>query len=412
MFGSFRLPLSANTPQDLGLSSTFVVLPVAVLAVSSAVMLIGCDSKSTFLPPPPDGLRGAVSEDMIDLPAPGLEGASSGARSVEMILDHRDSIEIDGVMAAARTQAGIDKVRLRPKVLGDTDLPSHQVELVREAIARHPLALIVEPADPSDTRMAEVLQKAQGDGIPVVLVNRPLIATRSSASAAKNSSAPANAAGQAPSGMPDSASSRLLVLVAPPSFTQSARQLVASAIRNAQNAKLDPHGGAVLVANKFGDPFSHERSMAIRSALKDAGITTVEELSFPKSAELGARLLKEKLTTNSKLILVFAIDGLSTSAAKLAMSELIPDRLFVQSAFASDGNFADMTRVGDFAAVAAFAPNRIIRKAITTAVSLSQGRDVPTRVEVPIEVHDSDEKSSTPQSPVYYKVKSASKKGT
>ncbi len=93
------------------------------------------------------------------------------------------------------------------------------------------------------------------------------------------------------------------------------------------------------------------------------------------------------------------------------MSELIPDRLFVQSAFASDGNPADMTRAGDFAAVAAFAPNRVIRKAITTAVSLSQGRDVPARVEVPVEVHDSDEKSSTPQSPVYYKAKSASKKG-
>jgi ABC-type sugar transport system substrate-binding protein len=418
MFGYFRLPSSANAPKFLGLSRMFVVPAGAVLAVSSAMMLIGCDSKGTFLPPPPDGLRGAVSEDTIDVPAPGLEGASSGARSVEMILDHREPIEIDGVMAAARTQAGIDKVRLRAKVLGDADLPSHQVELVREAIARHPLALIVEPAEPCDTRMAEVLQKAQGDGIPVVLVNRPLAATSPNASAAtatddatKNSNVPTNATGPARSAMPESADSRLLVLVAPPSFTQSARQLVASTIRNAKNAHLDPHGGAVLLANKFVDPFTHERSIAIRNALKDAGITTVEELSFSKSADLGAKLLKEKLTTNSKLVLVFAIDGLGTSAARLAMSELIPDRLFVQSAFASDGNFADMTRAGDFAAVAAFAPNRVIRKAITTAVSLSQGRDVPARVEVPVEVHDSDEKASTPQSPVYYKAKSASKKG-
>jgi ABC-type sugar transport system substrate-binding protein len=411
MFGYFRLPLSANTPKVPGLSRMFVVLAGAILAVSSAMILIGCDSKSTFLPPPPDGLRGAMSEDTIDVPAPGLEGASSGARSVEMILDHRDPIEIDGVMSAARTQAGIDTVRLRPKLLGDADLPSHQVELVSEAIARHPLALIVEPSDPSDTRMAEVLQKAQGDGIPVVLVNRPLIATSSNASAARNSSVPTNAAGQAPSGMPDSPRSRLLVLVAPPSFTQSARQLVASTIRNAKNAQLDPHGGAVLLANKFVDPFAHERSTAIRDALKDAGITTVEEISFSKSADLGAKLLKEKLATNSKLVLVFAIDGLSTSAARLAMSELIPDRLFVQAAFASDGNYADMTRVGDFAAVAAFAPNRVIRKAITTAVSLSQGHDMPARIEVPVEVYDSDEKSSTPQSPVYYKAKSASKKG-
>ena len=160
--------------------------PEPRLAVSSAIMSIGCDSSSTFLPPPPEGLRGAASEDTIDVPVPpGLEGASAGARSVEMILDRRDSTEIDGVIAAARMQAGIDKVKLRPKVLGDTDPPAHQVELVREAIARQPLALIVEPADPTDIQMAEALQKARADGIPVVLVNRPLSTSVSSAGAIK-----------------------------------------------------------------------------------------------------------------------------------------------------------------------------------------------------------------------------------
>ena len=97
------------------------------------------------------------------------------------------------------------------------------------------------------------------------------------------------------------------------------------------------------------------------------------------------------------------------------MSELIPDRLFVQSAFPSDGNGSctDMIRVGDFAAVAGFVPNRVVRKAITTAVSLSQGRSVPARVEVPVEVHDSDENSTTPQSPIYYKkTRSAAKAKT
>ena len=74
------------------------------------------------------------------------------------------------------------------------------------------------------------------------------------------------------------------------------------------------------------------------------------------------------------------------------MNELIPDRLFVQSAFAAEGKLGDMTRVGDFAAVAGFVPNRVIRKAIITAVSLSQGADVPGRVEVSVEVHDSRRK--------------------
>ncbi len=85
------------------------------------------------------------------------------------------------------------------------------------------------------------------------------------------------------------------------------------------------------------------------------------------------------------------------------MAQLIPDRLYVQAAFPSDGNYTDMIRIADFAAVAAYSPNRVVRKAISTAVSLSQGHSVPARVDVPVEFYDSDEKSTTPQSPVYYK---------
>ena len=44
-----------------------VVLAGAVLAVSAAFFSIGCDSNSTFLPPPPDGLRGSASDELIDL---------------------------------------------------------------------------------------------------------------------------------------------------------------------------------------------------------------------------------------------------------------------------------------------------------------------------------------------------------
>jgi ABC-type sugar transport system substrate-binding protein len=410
MFGHFRLPSSACKPQQPALPRLVVVLSAAALAVSTSLISIGCDSNSTFLPPPPDGLRDSASVDSIDLPAASaIEGTASGARSIEMILDRRDPSEITGVLTAARTQAGIDKVRLRPKVLGDAEPPSQQVELVREALARHPLALILEPADPSDARLAEALQKAQADGIPVVLLNRPLAAKAADAPP-KQSTAPKGAARPGPADTPESAGSSNLVLVAPPSFTQSARQLVASAIRNAKNARLDPQGGAVVLVNQIGDTFNQERATAIRNALKDAGIKTVEEISFSKSPDAGAKLLKQKLTANPKLVLVFAIDGLSTTASRQVMTELIPDRLFVQSAYASDGNYTDMIRIADFAAVAAFAPNRVVRKAISTAVSLSQGRSVPARVEVPVEVHDSDEKSTTPQSPVYYRAKSAAKK--
>ena len=47
-------------------------------------------------------------------------------------------------------------------------------------------------------------------------------------------------------------------------------------------------------------------------------------------------------------------------------------------------NYADMTTMIDVAAVAEFTPMRLLRKAITTAAALAQGKDVPSRVELPI----------------------------
>ena len=181
--------------------------------------------------------------------------------------------------------------------------PSQQVELVREAVARHPLALIVEPADPTDTRMAEAIQKAQADGIPVVLLNRPLATTASNADAAKatdaarkESTAPPAAARPGPSGTPLSTGPASLVLVAPPSFTESARQLVASAIRNAKNAKLDPKGGAVVRdQSQSATLFIRRANRRHPDRAQGQRNHHVEEISFSKSAEDGAKLLKEKL---------------------------------------------------------------------------------------------------------------------
>ena len=130
----------------------------------------------------------------------------------------------------------------------------------------------------------------------------------------------------------------------------------------------------------------------------------MEEISFSKSAEAGAKLLKEKLNANPKLVLVFAIDGLSTTAARQVMAELIPDRLYVQAAFAADGNYSRYDQGRRFrrsgrvsSRIGSCARRSPPRSACPRAAS------VPGRVEVPVEFFDSDEKSTTPQSPVYYK---------
>ena len=89
-------------------------------------------------------------------------------------------------LTAARTQAGMDKIKLKSTVLGSKDRPAHQVDQVREAVARNPLALIVELVDVTDFHMAEIFQEARQSGIPVVLLYRPLAPSASSTAATKS----------------------------------------------------------------------------------------------------------------------------------------------------------------------------------------------------------------------------------
>ncbi len=388
----------------------------AAFLAAAAIISIGCDSSSTFLPPPPDELRGSsvdqpTANANVPIP-PGLETASVGARSIELILDRRDPAQLEAYLAAARLQAGVARFKLRMTNLRQEDSPAKQVDLVREAVARDPLALILEPADPADRNLAEIVEKARQNGTPIVMLNWPLGEPSKSPETPKASGETAGktAAAKDATAGGTSAGVKPLVLVSPPKFTESGRKLVATAIRNTKAASLDPKGGAVIMISGSGDPFQKERIAAVRSALKQSGITTVEEISFSGPVDAGAKLLTAKLKANPKMAMVFSVDSQSTSASRQVMTELIPDRMFVQAAYAAEGNYGDMTRVGDFAAVAGFIPTALVRKAILTAVKLSQGMDMPSHVEVPVEVIESPEGSTTPQSPAFYKSRDAAKK--
>ena len=255
----------------------------ASLMVAAVALSTGCDSSSTFLPPPPDELRGASSDESsssVNVPIPrGLESASVGARSIELILGRHEPPELDAYIAAARLQAGVAKFKLRNMSLGTQDPPGKQLELVREAEARNPLALILEPADPSDSQLAEIIQKIRENGTPVVLLNRPLEAKGSKAVAPQDAKgAPGTSTGAKP-----------LVVITPPSFTESGRKLVAAVIRNTKNAQLDPKGGAVILISSIGDSFLPDRTAAIKNALKAQGITSVDEITFPRTIEVGRK---------------------------------------------------------------------------------------------------------------------------
>ncbi len=114
----------------------------AAFLAAAAIISIGCDSGSTFLPPPPDELRGSSVDQPsananVPIP-PGLDTASVGARSIELILDRRDPAQLEAYLAAARLQAGVARFKLRMTNLRQEDPPAKQVELVREALRAIP----------------------------------------------------------------------------------------------------------------------------------------------------------------------------------------------------------------------------------------------------------------------------------
>jgi ABC-type sugar transport system substrate-binding protein len=292
---------------------------------------------------------------------------------VALVLARHDPDDAEILRSAARAQAGYEKVKLDITMLGDQDLPAQQAGLVKDALARTPLAVILEPADTQDKHLAQAVTEVQRAGVPVIFLNRSI--------------SPA---------LLDAQASKPPILVGAPSFAASAQQLVESAIRNAKNGGLDPKRGAVLVINTVSDAFADERTSAIREALEKAGVDSksIEELRFAYKADLANKIVADGLKANTKAVLVFGLDSQCLPPIRQYTSQKeFTDHPFVIAGYVADERLNPYVQSGDFAGLAEFNSNRLIRKAVTAAASLAQGKDVPQHVEIPVEFRDSPPRS-------------------
>ncbi len=163
---------------DVGTKQTVkrsLLRPAGVLLLISAIwMSIGCDSDS-FVPPRPDELKGvAGAENDAGSGLAARAGVPASTKPIELILNRHSADETEFFKSAARTQAGIEKARIKLTFLGEKDSSTRQAELVREAVARRPPALVLELADPSDLALAKAVREAEDAGVPVILLGRPL----------------------------------------------------------------------------------------------------------------------------------------------------------------------------------------------------------------------------------------------
>jgi ABC-type sugar transport system substrate-binding protein len=335
----------------------------------------GCGTDS-FAPPPPNDLREVVAPT----PPQGVKTkAETGAKPIELILAPRDAEAAAATAHFARTQAGYDGVLVKTETLEQNRTPADQADRVEAAIKEKPPALILEPAAKPDPRLSKLVEEAGTAGIPVVIVGPPLPGVKEEASSKSGDKkrAPVVRIGSVP-------------------FQDTAKQLVASAIRVAKNAKVDPKGGAILIYNESGDPYIGARVQAMKDALTEAGITSQHWVDCPLSLEEATQALKKTIEKESKATLIVPFDHRSYSVAASVTSALDPSRVMVVAGYISEEKSLILNEIANMAAVAEFRPAKLIRRAVQQATSLMRGEKVDPVVEMSINFIDSQPRTGDP----------------
>ena len=135
-----------------------------------------------------------------------------------------------------------------------------QAELVRKAIARNPLALVVEATDPAGSEISP----------------RPSARRRDRGTDRGPGRRQALVAGRV---RQTPAASRRRSSRSCPSRSRPRRAFwLMAAVNNAKNAKLALDGGAVLVIDTASDPLVEDRRRALAAALREAGVRVTHEI--------------------------------------------------------------------------------------------------------------------------------------
>jgi ABC-type sugar transport system substrate-binding protein len=353
-----------------------LVLAVSMMGATWA----GCGNDFVAPPPPEPGEAGGSGERVSTIgdakAAADVFVTGGTVRRIDFIVSGRvDPEEAQVEEAAARLQAGYDRARLRFLPKEDTGSSpdssaarnKSQAEVIRAALAGKPQALIVDPDDPADKELARAVHEARAAKVPVIVLGRPI---------------PEAGEAKTPVAAP-------MVLVAPHSFSESARRIVALAIRNLKNAKIDPAGGALLLISSSGDRLVPDRVAAIREALTAAKITAIDELHIPKEISAGTAVLKKRLEADSKPVMVFFVDYNGALVSKDVAGEIGEKHPFVRAGYSSDDGLSRMVRAGEYAAIGEYDPTRLVRKAVTVAAAAAQHREAKEKEEIPIAVLES-----------------------
>ena len=196
---------------------------------------------------------------------------------------------------AMRAQHEANDKRAIFRIMGPgPDHPSsEQPDVVRRALADGASALIVCPGDAPD--LPKVLAEAEAKGVPVVLIDKPLVAPEGSK--------PFTTVGHGP-------------------FESTAKQIVETTIDDLKNASKPINGTAIVLADKLVDGSSARRVAALKAAAEAAKFRQVVTVTFDGSFDDSAKTaVLEALKANPDVSVVLCDDAEGLMGAAIARVE-------------------------------------------------------------------------------------------
>jgi ABC-type sugar transport system substrate-binding protein len=316
------------------------------LFIASAPLL-GCDSDS-FMPPPKAGKRASTAIS----PA-----APQQSKEIILVLPAEDNPDIQLYDAVCRLEAGNLRVIFQAVRPSPGDPKGKQAELIKKAVANGAGAMVVvaDGSDETVLALAAVDQKKT----PIVLLGRPVEAPKS--------------------GPP-------YTLVTFPPFTASAKKLVDAVVEDAKKLGAPADGTALFLVDIAPDETSAERGDALKEALKAVKIPISATVTSTENASDAQKASTAALKADPKISIVVADDETGITLGPAIRKESKSKTYLPIGGYVQPRSSPSPVVTGQASIVAERSVETLARKAIRVALERAEGKTVPERLEVEINI--------------------------
>lgn len=276
--------------------------------------------------------------------------------TIAIILPARGAAELSVWEATARREMARTRTLADVRRLEPGDPPEKQAELIRNAVGEAPSALIVMADEPA--AVAQALQEARDEGIPVVLLDRDVPLEGSPAT-----------------------------LVTYTNERDIAKTIIDAAVQSARKVGFPEAAPAMILVGENYDDHTEERIKAAREELEARGYRVLPEVRYQGLLEDAKQALAVAFATAPHVAIVVAEDDLALKAAATFRHQLDrTQRRFVMVGYTHEKVTKDLAKYNLAAAVVDLNMTEIVRTAFDTALALTRGETVPRVVESPTPV--------------------------